>query len=112
MANDRYPDDKVADLIKSRLPKWAHDHGYLSRTYLTENWSRTTMLAAAIAYLGEKAWHHPELFLSHGALKVLLMTHESDGVTERDFVLAEEIERVATWLPDVKVFKNVEHWFD
>lgn len=113
MPNDeRYSDEKVAELIEQRLKGWKLEGTYLSRTYETGNWNRTMMLANAIAYLGEKAWHHPDLFLGYPTVKVLLTTHDAAGITARDVALAEEIERLARWLPDPEVFKGVEHWFD
>jgi 4a-hydroxytetrahydrobiopterin dehydratase len=108
---DRYPDEKVADLLKSRLPEWKLEQPYISRTYDTGDWQRTSMLAGAIAYLGEKAFHHPDLFLSYPRLKVLLTTHDSGGITEKDIALAEKIEELATWKPDFEVFKDAKSWF-
>jgi 4a-hydroxytetrahydrobiopterin dehydratase len=108
---DRYPDEKVADLLKSRLPEWKQEQVYIARTYDTGDWQRTSMLAGAIAYLGEKAFHHPDLFLSYPRLKVLLTTHDSGGITEKDIALAEKIEELATWKPDFEVFKDAKHWF-
>ena len=92
---DRIPDEKVADLLKSRLPAWTQERVYLARTYETGDWTRTTLLAGAIAFLGEKAFHHPDLFLSYPQLKVLLTTHDAGGITERDFALAEAMNRLA-----------------
>jgi 4a-hydroxytetrahydrobiopterin dehydratase len=108
---DRYPDEKVAELLKKRLPAWTQEASYISRTYETNDWQRTTLLAGAIAYLGEKAFHHPDLFLSYPRLKVLLTTHDSGGVTERDIALAEKIEELASWKPDFEVFKDAKRWF-
>ncbi|HSU15059.1 4a-hydroxytetrahydrobiopterin dehydratase [Longimicrobium sp.] len=108
---ERYPDEKVADLLKSRLPEWTLEQVYIVRTYDTGDWQRTTMLAGAIAYLGEKAFHHPDLFLSYPRLKVLLTTHDAGGITERDIALAEKIEEIATWKPDFEVFKEAKSWF-
>ena len=108
---ERYSDEKVADLLKKRLPEWTQEHVYLARTYDTGDWNRTTLLAGAIAYLGEKAFHHPDLFLSYPRLRVLLSTHEANGITERDFALAEKIEEIATWKPDFETFKEAQRWF-
>ena len=53
---ERIPDENVADLLKSRLPAWTLERVYLARTYETGDWTRTTLLAGAIALLGEKAF--------------------------------------------------------
>ncbi|HEX8906634.1 MAG TPA: 4a-hydroxytetrahydrobiopterin dehydratase [Longimicrobiaceae bacterium] len=108
---ERISDEKLAGLLKSRLPTWTQERVYLARTYETGDWTRTTLLAGAIAYLGEKAFHHPDLFLSYPTLKVLLTTHDAGGITERDVALAEKIEEIATWKPDFEVFKDAKEWF-
>jgi 4a-hydroxytetrahydrobiopterin dehydratase len=108
---ERISDEKLADVLKSRLPAWTHERVYLARTYETGDWTRTTLLAGAIAFLGEKAFHHPDLFLSYPTLKVLLTTHDAGGITERDVALAEKIEEIATWKPDFEVFKEAKAWF-
>ncbi len=41
------------------------------------------MVANAIGHLAEAAWHHPELEISYGRVKVALNTHEAKGITEQ-----------------------------
>ena len=57
------------------------------------------MLLNAIAFVSEAAWHHPDLEVTWGKLWVKLKTHASGGITERDFALAREIEKVVLWRP-------------
>ncbi len=82
------------------LPAWRYTEGQLSRDYALHGWKSTLLAAGAIAHLAELAWHHPDLTLSFGRLSVRLMSHDTGGITARDFALAEKIEAVICWQPD------------
>jgi 4a-hydroxytetrahydrobiopterin dehydratase len=47
------------------------------------------------ALYAEKSDHHPEWFNVYKKVIVDLTTHEADGITERDFSLAEKMEEIA-----------------
>lgn len=94
-----YTEREIEERLRERLPRWTHEDGHLTRTFETGSWQRTLLLANAIGFVGEAAWHHPDLHLSYPRLKVLLTTHDAGGITDRDFELAERIEQVATWQP-------------
>jgi len=94
-----YTEAEVATWIDEHLPTWSLAEGYLTRTYTTRSWRLTLLLANAIGYLAEAAWHHPELILSYPRLTVRLQTHDAGGITDRDMELARRIEAEATWQP-------------
>lgn len=89
----------VTHRLLAQLPSWRLEEDHLVRTFETGNWQRTLLLANAIGYLGEAAWHHPDLLLSYPRLKVMLTTHDEGGITDKDFELALRIEEIATWQP-------------
>ena len=99
---DRLPVLSESD-IRTRLtdlPGWDLEDGWLRRKFSTDGWPTTLMLVNAIGFLSEAAYHHPDLEITWGKIWVKLKTHSSGGVTERDFALAREIERLALWRPD------------
>ncbi len=85
--------------LEQDLPAWGFEEGWLVRTFETSGWRLTLLLAQAIGFLAEGAWHHPELLLNYSSLTVRLQSHDAGGVTERDFALAGRIEQLATWQP-------------
>jgi 4a-hydroxytetrahydrobiopterin dehydratase len=97
--SETYTQAEIVSWLESNLPRWQYQDGHLSRVYVTGNWQLTLMLANAIAFLAEAAWHHPDLLLSYPRLTVRLQTHDAGGITAKDFELARRIEEVATWLP-------------
>lgn len=100
MPHRTYSKDEVTAWLERHLPEWRYEDAHLVRTYETGGWARTQLLAGAIAFLGEAAWHHPDLTLSFPRLVVRLQSHDAGGVTDRDLELARRIESLVTWQPD------------
>ena len=100
MPDPTYTDAEVAaKLAEHGLDEWHLEGGWIRRKYNTDGWPQTMMAANAIAFLAEAAWHHPDLALTWGKLWVKLQTHDSGGITDKDFALARKIEDLALWRP-------------
>ena len=108
-APERLSDEQVQGAIRTRISGWTVENGAITRTYQTGAWTRTMMIANAIAYVAERVNHHPDLLLSYPRLKVMLTTHDAGGITDKDVALAEEIERVAAWQPQGQAL-GAESW--
>jgi 4a-hydroxytetrahydrobiopterin dehydratase len=90
---------EILSRLAQELPAWKLEGGWLRRKYSTDGWPTTLMLVNAVGFLCEAAWHHPDLEITWGKIWVKLKTHASGGITERDFALAKEIDRLALWRP-------------
>ena len=91
-------EDILAALVGD-LARWRLEDGALVRVYRCNGWKATLMAVNAVGHLAELAWHHPEIRATFGRVEVRLDTHESKGVTARDFELARKIESVIGWRP-------------
>ncbi len=91
--------DVAKKLPELGLADWYLEDGWLRRKYNTDGWPTTLMLANAIGYLCEAAYHHADLALTWGKLWVKLKTHSEGGITDKDFALAQKIEEVVLWRP-------------
>jgi 4a-hydroxytetrahydrobiopterin dehydratase len=47
-----------------------------------------------IAALAEHADHHPDILFTYPSVTIMLTTHDSGGVTEKDFDLAKQVDGV------------------
>jgi 4a-hydroxytetrahydrobiopterin dehydratase len=92
-------DALVAERLRSELPLWRLEGGWIRRTYKTHGWKGTLMVINAVGHLAEAAWHHPDLTASHAWVEIRLTTHSAKGITEKDLALARKIEEVVTWDP-------------
>jgi 4a-hydroxytetrahydrobiopterin dehydratase len=95
-----YSDDEIKTKLKELgLNEWYMEDGWLRRKYTTGGWSITLLLANAIGYICEAAYHHADLSISYAKLWVKLMTHSAGGITDKDFALAKKIEQDVLWRP-------------
>jgi 4a-hydroxytetrahydrobiopterin dehydratase len=95
-----YAPEEIADrLVSLGLTQWYLEDGWIRRKFSTDGWPTTLMLTNAIGFLCEAAWHHADLALTWGKIWVKLKTHSAGGITDKDFSLAAEIEKLALWRP-------------
>ena len=58
-----------------------------------------------VGELAEEQFHHPDIHLAWGRVRVVIWTHKIDGLTESDFVFAakaEELSEASTPVPSVQ----------
>lgn len=60
----------------------------------------------AIGQPAEAAWHHPDLTGSDAFVKVKLLNHATNGVTDKDFELARKMDEVIMWRPGARRGKS------
>jgi len=92
-------DEIIRARLAKELPTWSLVNGALERHFPTHGWKSTLMVVNAIGHLAEIAWHHPDLHVSWPGVTVRLNTHDAGGITEKDFSLAAQIERMIMWRP-------------
>jgi 4a-hydroxytetrahydrobiopterin dehydratase len=81
------------------LKGWEQRDGALRRTYATDGWRGSMLVANAIAFICEAADHHADLTVTWPRVGVALSTHSAGGITTKDFEVAELIERQVSWKP-------------
>jgi 4a-hydroxytetrahydrobiopterin dehydratase len=77
------------------LPGWAAPDGKLHRDYQFRDFVAAFGFMASVALVAERMNHHPEWRNVWNRVAVDLVTHDAGGITERDFALATEMERLA-----------------
>lgn len=90
---------QIDTVLKTTLPHWSYENGWIRRKYKTSGWKATLMVVNTIGHLAEAAWHHPDLTVSYAFVIVKLCTHDAKGITEKDIALAQKIEAVIGWQP-------------
>ncbi len=92
-----FSEEEIVTRLKSELPHWQYQAGWITREFRTSGWKSTLMVVNVIGHLAESAWHHPDLAITYAKVKTKLTTHSAKGVTEMDFALAKKIEEVVLW---------------
>ena len=83
------------------LPLWSEAAGRdaITRSLKFRTFAEAFGFMAQIALVAEKMDHHPEWSNVYNRVEILLATHESGGVTERDVTLAQSIDKAAAGIP-------------
>ena len=77
------------------LPAWTYEGGRLHREFRVAGFSEAFGFMARAALFAEKLDHHPDWSNVWNRVTVSLQTHDAGGVTDLDFRLAEEMDRIA-----------------
>jgi 4a-hydroxytetrahydrobiopterin dehydratase len=71
--------------------KMIEEH-HLEKKYSFKNFKEALAFTNIVDRIAEEEGHHPNIFLSWGAVTLQIWTHKADGLTENDFTLATKIE--------------------
>lgn len=77
------------------LPLWRRKGAAITRRYEFADFVAAVKFVNAAAKHAEKARHHPDIDIRYNVVSLLLTTHDAGGLTEKDFALAEKLERAA-----------------
>jgi 4a-hydroxytetrahydrobiopterin dehydratase len=93
--------EKLAGAARTKalaeLKGWKKTRGRdaIEKTFTFRNFNEAFGWMSRIALAAEKADHHPEWFNVYRTVKVLLTTHEVNGLSERDVALAKVMDKWA-----------------
>ena len=77
-----------------QLPGWTLNNHAIEKEYKLKDFAEALVFINQIGALAEAANHHPELFNVYNKVNIRLSTHDADGITEKDFDLAKEINQL------------------
>ena len=74
---------------------WSHVGKSIQKRYTLKSFVPAIGLVNKIAEVAEKVGHHPDITINYNVVSIALSTHSEGGVTQRDFDLAQQIEKLA-----------------
>ncbi|NOY47806.1 MAG: 4a-hydroxytetrahydrobiopterin dehydratase [Chlorobi bacterium] len=83
--------------IEKRLlhfPDWEYHNNAIHAEFEFENFKDCFSAMSRIAFECEALNHHPDWSNTYNVLTISLSTHSANGVTNKDFKLAEAIETI------------------
>ena len=86
--------NNIAEQLKEQLPTWAVKNNSLFKEFTFKNFVEAFSFMTAIALEAEKMDHHPDWSNVYNKVSINLNTHSAGGITENDFKLAGEIEKI------------------
>lgn len=67
----------------------------LVRTFTFSDFLAAIRFVNAVAEVAEAADHHPDIDIRYNKVTLALTTHDSGGLTEKDFALAAQADTIA-----------------
>ena len=93
MRTESLPPAVVGEKL-NRLAEWGLKEAKLHRQFVFGNFIEAFGFMSQVALLAETANHHPDWSNVYNRVEIYLTTHDAGGITERDFDLAERINRL------------------
>ena len=85
--------DQIARELQA-LKGWNLVGKEIKKTYEMKDFVHAMGFVNSVALLAEKANHHPDIDIRWNKVTLTLSTHSAGGLTEKDFNLAREIEKL------------------
>jgi 4a-hydroxytetrahydrobiopterin dehydratase len=86
-------DMEIQEQIKI-LDGWTLESGKLHWEHSFKNFIEAFSFMTSLALHAEKINHHPELFNLWSKVKIDLMTHDCEGISDLDFQLAKIVNQI------------------
>jgi 4a-hydroxytetrahydrobiopterin dehydratase len=86
--------EESASPFLENLKDWHFKDNGIEKDFKFKNFMQALGFIVQLGVLAEKMNHHPELFNVYNKVNVRLNTHDSGGVTSKDFELAGQIEEL------------------
>ncbi len=80
----------------SQLSGWELREGAISKQYKFQEFLDGIRFINTIAQVAESMDHHPDILINYTRIRFTCTTHSEGGVTDKDFRLAQEIEKSFT----------------
>jgi len=81
--------------IRARLqtcPGWELAGNEIRKVYTFPDFKAAMAFVSEVADLAESANHHPDILINYSRVTLTLTSHDTGGLTERDFRLAGRID--------------------
>lgn len=88
--------DLLSDIAIQRelgsLPGWSRKGDVLTKTYQFKSFMDAIAFVNRAAKAAESANHHPDIDIRYSKVTMVLSTHDSGGITQKDLDLAKALE--------------------
>lgn len=87
-------EQEIQDRMKEIDEAWLVKSKFLHRELLFKDFVEAFSFMTAVALIAEKSAHHPNWKNAYNKVTIDLTTHDSDGLTTKDFDLAKAIDKL------------------
>jgi 4a-hydroxytetrahydrobiopterin dehydratase len=88
---DLLSDEEITAELAGR-PDWTRAGDSITRTVELKDFRAAMLFVGAVAYMAEKANHHPDILVQWNKVTLTLSTHSAGGLTAADMALAGHLD--------------------
>ena len=78
--------------IELDLNEWTIQNELLVKEFVFSTFQNAMNFVNVVAKSADEADHHPDIFISYNKVKISLIAHDLGEISEKDYLLAKEIE--------------------
>ena len=93
---------EIAEALKA-TPEWSELNGAIQRTFQFKDFVEAMKFVNQVAAAAEQDQHHPDILIRWNKVTLTLNTHDSGGITAKDFAMAKKADGFVPHAPAVKV---------
>lgn len=67
---------------------------HLVRMFAFHDFREALDFTNSVGEIAEQEQHHPDIYLTYGKVEIKIWTHNIDGLSENDFILASKIDEI------------------
>ena len=90
----KFTDAEVSEKLKA-LPGWERHENSIRKLFRFKEFMDGIHFINRVAEKAEAADHHPDVTINYTRITMTCSTHSEGGITDKDFKLAQEIEKQA-----------------
>lgn len=93
MTREKLTDQEIQSHL-SELDGWRAEGDAIKKRLSFLNFRDSLEFVNKVAAIAENLDHHPDITFGWGYADILFTTHDSGGITDKDFELAKEIDEI------------------
>lgn len=83
----------------SKLDNWALECNCIAKSFEFKDFKEALTFVNKVGELAEKESHYPDITFSGRMVKIILTSWEEKGLGDKDFIMAEEIDKITSDKP-------------
>ena len=89
----KYSQNRIKNELR-KLKGWKLKGKGIWKVFKFKNFIETIWFVTRVAAVAENSSHHPDILIKYDTVQLNLTTHDEGGLTERDFTLANKINKL------------------
>lgn len=93
MSREKLSEEEILNKLND-LDGWQVEGSHLKKRLTFLNFQDSLEFVNKVGEVAENLDHHPDITFGWGYAEVLFTTHDRGGITDKDFELAKEVDKI------------------